>query len=341
MIPRSALSRPFVVTSFLLAVTIFPAQAKAAPHKSAREQYNMLADEHNLAREGVQPWYLKADITIFDDAAKPTDAGTIEWYFAGPKNNLLIFKLKNLHQKILMSNGNRYRDGDSAILPYAAKYGILRLITPMWMDHPGDMLELEDSKAGDIPLKCIEVLNDTKIVHTKEPRSNFCLDQTATHLLMTQSLDISFLYNKLKTFQGSEVATELTIVSEKKKMATLHVTELTSITPDIKFFTPSATAQRTLFSADDLQGADVYLRWRSFIMPKSSNLPEDQQSGNVIIAMRVKHDGSMEDVRADWASDPTLIPSAIAAMKNSYFIGPRLPAGVDSVENYVPLHYQR
>ena len=264
----------------------------------------MLGDEHRLASEGVKPWYLKADIALFDSTGKQTDGGTIEWYFAGPKNNLLIFKLKSIHQKILMSNGQRYRDGDSGILPYGAKYGILRLITPTSMDHGGDMLVLADSKIGDIPLKCIEVLNDTKIVHTKEPRSNFCLDQTGTHLILTQSLDISFLYDKLSVFQGSEVATELSVVSEKKKIATLHVTELTAITPDIKFFTPSSTAQRTLFSADDLQGADVYLRWRSFIMPKSSNLPEDQQSGNVIIAMRVRHDGSMEDVRADWASDP-------------------------------------
>src|SRR5579863_8039591 len=83
----------------LLACPLLAGQSPdASPLQDPKELMLAAARLANMTSSDMRPWHLKATFKILDEAGAPTDEGTLEEFWAGPKASRRIYAGKEFDQ---------------------------------------------------------------------------------------------------------------------------------------------------------------------------------------------------------------------------------------------------
>lgn len=84
-----------------------------------RNRLQLLDDATRLDDGTLKPWYLKVNFTLFDDAGKQKDQGTLEEWWVAPDERKIVVTSATYNATLLWTKGGRFQTKKTGPLPYA------------------------------------------------------------------------------------------------------------------------------------------------------------------------------------------------------------------------------
>jgi hypothetical protein len=237
--------------SLLLFVSLATLSLHAADKSQAiADRLKAAATRSSLDTLGLQPWHLKAELTLFDvDGKNPTPATVELW---ATDNNMKMIESVGSLQITTIRNGDRlFRTTGTP--PQLAEIELLveQIIHPIPDEFLQSGVKMTEDKTSvaKIPVDCIVPslpAPQTDVISIGRQLS-FCLKRDTDSLLISYAPgEIANLRQQIGTFQSKEVPVAFKFLSAKAVRSDVKLTKLETFTPAFGDFTP--TPEMSLFT---------------------------------------------------------------------------------------------
>jgi TonB family protein len=278
-----------------------------------------------------RPWHMKLDVTVFDDAGKKPNTGTIE-----------VFKQSKLSREVFTfgaSVSTRIDDGTGIYwssvgdpVPYRATEILEQVL------HPGPTADdlnsgkpiLVPHKFGKVSLDCIMVtqpiqvmkpIQVTQLIRGLEPMP-FGLYPTYCLMPGSDIIHISYnfgtrmvIINTSGLFLNHHVVMQMDIYESNILVATAKSNALTSYTPEPDQFVPTAEMKLSVASVHVAGGVIAGNKIGGITPAYPETARANHVSGSVVLRAVIDRDGQVHALRPMSSPDPDLSLSAIAAVR--------------------------
>jgi hypothetical protein len=301
------------------------ASANAVPTEPA-QILSTAMDRYQLLHEGIKPWHLRATAQLFDEKGNVTESGTIEHFYAGPKQQRMVYAFPSFQQTRVVNESGAFRENSHEELPYDLALALKQLFSPQpdASDFDGAKVELRKQKLGAVSLRCL-MLN--RPIKSRMPEvvpiglfPTYCLDEADIHLRVAYFFggNISVVYNGIGRFLESDVPTHLTIFLGTRKIVQLDVTELSTMPKvDTSLFATPSAAEKVPDVPESVAGglaAGHILKKAPPVYPESAK--RNHIAGSVVLRAFIGRDGRIRDLRIVSTPDVDLAISAVLAVRH-------------------------
>ncbi len=191
----------------------------------------------------MKPWHLKIGFQLFDSKGKPSEQGTVEYWWGGPMLLKARIESPSYSATVIRNRDGSFRTTGSGPVPREIAAIEQDLIYPMPMteDLSGLIPHLRQETLENSVLDCIQLGYPTMV--SKFP--TFCLDPTTDVLRSIHGAESrSIIFDNVRAFQGRSVAFSLGVKTGELNTATAEVIDLSEISVTQDLFTPSQDMDR-------------------------------------------------------------------------------------------------
>lgn len=313
---------------------------------TAQELLDKALADYKLQTDGTRPWYLVAEIQLYDETGKPTDSGTVERYFISPQKIKTTYTFPNF-KKTVLDLQERWQEGSRDSVPFYVEQLLQYALTP----KPDTFLTngttpvLYKKKMGAIQVSCVMFARQLKTfgITPEGLFPTYCIDDAAQKLRAFGSMGGTFIvYNQLGSFLGSTIPTKLSFVDNGKLAASFTVKQLTTFDPqkDESLFTPSANAEKNSGLPTKVGGgvmAGKILKKVQPVYPVSSR--QAHEEGTVVLHAIIDETGHIRQLHLISTPSADLAYSAAEAVRH-WTYSPYLFDGVAvQVETTITVNY--
>lgn len=264
-----------------------------------------------LTREGVNPFYLKIDVQLYDDKGKPKEKGTIEEWWAGESTEKTVYTTPSYTATEVRKGDEIFRSAGASYPPILLKLLLYQVIRPLpsRMEIDASKPVMKSIKLGAVPLDCI-VLELHSDPNGMPPE--YCFDPGKDSLRLTfQYGERVTIRNGVGTFQKEEVPIDVAVRLGSVMAATGHISALTSRpVPETELSTDGLTEK--IFQVRPLEMAGLAVRQPQPIYPNEAKW--QHLGGVVVLEALIGTDGHIHDLRVVSSSSPLLTDAAKAAI---------------------------
>ncbi len=302
----------------LMPALAFAQTAPADPHNrliAATGQSSLLSPD-------LRPWYLKADVTLFDFKGKNPVAGTIETWHSG--NDSRTVETFGDSSFTLLNSGDSTYVGQKGKVETGLAKALLDAIlnpgpSPQDLDHV--TLDLRKEKFGKVPLDCIMLSRPIHSIPTETiPLGLFptyCLSPDSTKLRVSFDLGSQAVFrNSLGTFQGKDVSTNVILRLADVIVAEAKVEKLMTFVPTEITFAPTPDLTAVFGRAARVSGGVIAGNILTKTQPVYPEIAKANHiSGTVVLRAIIGRDGHVYSLHVMSGGDVSLAIAAIAAVR--------------------------
>jgi len=277
----------------------------------------------SLDDEGLQPWHLKLDVTIFDDKGQNPVTGTIESWHAG-RDQRTVFIFGSATRTLLRSGGKGYASHTGSDVPALADMVIDEYLRPGPREYEikNGKLELHKHSFGNVQLDCVTSSHST--TYTVAPLGLFptyCLDPGSDILRSTYSFgEPTVIRDSIGTFQGKKVSTDLILTEGTVRVAEAKTTALQTFVAAPSEFQPDPSMKTPVVNPVVVSGAVMASHILNRVDVKYPlEAREAHISGTVVLRAMIGRDGHVLSLRPESGLEPTLVIAAISAVRHETF----------------------
>lgn len=307
-----------LVLATVIAIAVRPilADNKAAlTDRLKNAEVDTSLDDSKLA-----PWHLKLEIQYYDLKGKPTEKGTIEEWWAAPRQRVIAYTLPEYTGKYVQNSTGEFWSKAPGSPSYLANILLTQVVHPMPSDDKINQAtpDLRKQSFGKVSLDCIMLTHPIKNV-AYLPLGlypTYCFDTGKDSLRATYSLgSMSIVRNMMGTFQGHSVPTAMRINEGANAAASAQIVELKGLHVDPTQFVPSNDMQPTgsmaMISGSVMAG--TIMKKGAPVYPESAR--QRHMSGAVVLRALIGRDGRIQSLEIASTPDADLGLSALAAVQ--------------------------
>jgi TonB family protein len=310
------------VRSLAIAAIVAPCLAVAQSPPKAENLHDRIveaASNSSLLSPDLSPWHLKLDATFYDAAGKNPDIGTVETWHSGGDSRTVI-TVGAATRTVVRHSGETYESQSGPDVPALADDLLDNVLSPgpSTADIEGATLDLHVEPFGKVKLDCIMLAQS--ILHASSAPMGlfptYCLDPGATRLRASYNFgDVSVLRNRMGSFQGKNVALDVSLMKGPVLLAEAKISTLATFAPADEF-TPGPDLKQIGGGQARVPGGVIaghLLNKAQPIYPPSAR--QNHISGTVVLHAIIGRDGRIRSLRPISAPDADLAISAIAAVR--------------------------
>ena len=284
-----------LLSSTALAQT--PQELVTAAPQGPTALFLQAAKVNGLNGDDLKPWHLKVSYKLLDFSGQPTDQGTIEEFWAGPKLGKLVITSATSKLVYLQTEKTAYREGE-----LDQKTSLLKLLASAFVDPMpfSDKslahldLTLQTRAMGSLQLRCFSLG-----VHGGAPGTfnsstysdpAYCLENNLPIIQIGSFADDSHRFISFHTgkFQGRYVPVDITAEETNKPDLTAHLDlleQVSNIDPAVFKPSPNAVLQHvpetTLVIPEGMLESMIETRHVLAISRPQPQYPASAQAANV------------------------------------------------------------
>jgi TonB family protein len=289
-----------------------------------------------LTRDGVNPFYLKIDVQLYDAKGKPSEKGTIEEWWAGRSTEKTVFTTPSY-------TATQVRNGDVVLRSSGVSYppSLLKLLLEQVIRPMPPWSQIKDSKAtphpitaGTVPLECV-LLNLHDDPNGAPP--DYCFDPGKDSLRITyQYGERMAVRNDVGTFQQKEVPIDVVVRVGKLIAATGHISALVSRpVPDNEVAADGLTEK--IYLVPPLMMTSNLLHHQDPVYPDEAK--RERITGTVVLEATIGTDGHISDLTVVSSPSFLLTNSAKLAVSGWTFKPFEVDGVPHRVETTISSHY--
>lgn len=273
----------------------------------------------SLDTPGLKPWHLKLDVTVYDDVGSHPTSGTIErWQSSDADRTVYTFGDATVTH--LNANGKSYTMHNGGQIPALADAVLDETLHPGPAESNLQHVEpdVRTQSFGTVKLDCIMLMHH--LSHAQMVPlglfPTYCLTQADDRLRFSYNFgSFGVMRNGIGTFQGRDVATDLTLKQQQVTVAHAKITTLETFTPADQF-TLDPAMQSTAINAARVAGgvmAGHILTKTQPIYPVNARV--NHVSGTVVLHAIISRDGHVRYLRPESTPDVELTIAALDAVR--------------------------
>jgi hypothetical protein len=273
----------------------------------------------NLGGITEKPWYLKLDVTTFDEKGQNPQTGTIEVKSMGEDRHT-VFAFGDARHSELRSGGSRY-ELQRGRIPYFAEVVLSRVlhIGPDADEVAGVDYQLQHKAFNKLPFDCIILGHEMKSVGVISPGvfPAYCLQHDSELLRISYDYGSQLtVVNGMGKFLDHQVPTSITISEAGVTVATAKVTTLGTFTPSAKDLEPAEGEAEVGLMRPKISGNVMSGK---LLSRAPLHLPLDvqrrQAHGSVVLRVVIGRDGHVHSIRPMTFPDPDLVALTIGSVR--------------------------
>lgn len=326
----------FLVLALLIAPGLLPAQTFEPLSDPLLDRLHRAETATTLTREGVNPFYLKIDVQLYDAKGQPSEKGTIEEWWAGDSTEKTVFTTPSYTATQVRKGDDIFRSTGSSYPPILLELLLKQVIHPMpsWDKIQDSKATVRAVKLGSVPLECI-LLN----LHT-DPSGvppDYCFDPGKDSLRLTyQYGERATIRNGVGTFQKKEVPIDVAVRFGNTMAATGHIAVLTSRpVPETEVSTDGLTEK--IIQSSPLAVAGSLIQHRDPVYPELAK--REHLVGVVVLDAVIGKDGRVHELRLVSSPSPILTEAAKAAISQWIYTPYRVDGIPEEVETTISTHF--
>jgi len=296
-------------------------------HPPAFSQNSALVDrlqnakvDTSLDQQGLLPWHLKLEIQFYDSKGKPAEKGSVEEWWAGPKQRLISYSLPDYTGKFLENSDGKFRSKDPGSPENLARILLDQVVHPMPDEEELKQTtpDMRKESFGKISLDCIMLTHPIKGV-AYLPLGlypTYCFDPGKDSLRASYSLgSMAVVRNAMGRFQGHSIPIDVTIDEGPVPSASAHIAELKGMhvnpaqfepTPDLEPVRDAAHVEAVVMAGKNVKKVQP-------IYPAAAR--QRRAEGSVILHAIIGRDGRIQSLKILSTPDADLGLSALAAVQ--------------------------
>ena len=225
--------------------------------QSATNLFLQAARVNGLSGGDLKPWHLKVSYKLLDLSGQPTDHGTIEEFWAGPKLGKLVITSATSQLVYLQTEKGAYREGE-----LDQKMSLLKLLASAFLEPMpfSDKslayldLTLQTRAIDSLQLRCFSLRIRSGGLKTFDNPTYvdpaYCLENNSPIIQIGSFIDDSHRFISYHTgrFQGRYVPMDITAEERDKPVLTAHLDlleQISNVDPADFKPGPKAVLQRT------------------------------------------------------------------------------------------------
>lgn len=281
------------------------------------------AEVNGLDDAKLAPWHLKASFQLYDFNGKPTEQGTYEEFWDGPKKYKRIYTSPTFTQTEWLTEGGDFFEGQPGRPPIVLQTLRTMLVSPIPSQRAQAQvtLALHEQPRGGVKLPCVSLLNEVRGLSSPPPElfPTYCFANVRPILRMgTNFGGTNYVANEIVLFQNRYVPKLVQINHYQTPWFTIHVEQLEGLSPAGRAaLEPPPAAQKTAEIQmverllDVIKGGLVKKVPPAY--PADAKLRRVQ--GIVAIRATIGTDGHIGDISLVSAPDALLAEAAAYAVK--------------------------
>ena len=279
------------------------------------------APHYDFSSPEMKPWHLKATYQLYDDAGKPTEQGTYEYWWASPKVHRSTWARKGASRTEWHTVGGVFETQESGEpLKYFERDLPRLLLSPLPNEGETDSKDVKlahrEVKIGKVKVPCVMLVQTKMESEASGPPpigkyATYCFDTDAHALRFAYrygQLTIEFLH--VVKIQSRYLPFSIQIIDGQKQMFSVTVTQVSGLNPEDSALLPAKDAkvsEPTVFQSDIVLRNELVKR----VMPAyPSEARADRKQGTVALAAIIGTDGRIEHLELIVSPWPILTKAA-------------------------------
>ena len=225
----------FASLAFVCGPTLF-----AQSLTDARAQYDQLAADTTLSRDGIHPWHMHATFDLYDLSGKKTESGTIEEWWVSKQQYRVAIESPSVHE--IYPHGPGAEPGKAMRAVILSNHLYDEIVHPLPAFDHSDLRKFEAApeKSAGTKLDCIR--DEVPFGNHMADQGIFCRQPGGNALRVVYKNGSEAVRNHTGRFLDTEVAMEISIAYEGKTAVTGIVDKLEGFDPaksDVQLLAPS------------------------------------------------------------------------------------------------------
>ncbi|MGD0830183.1 MAG: energy transducer TonB [Terracidiphilus sp.] len=296
--------------------------------KDPRAVFAAAAPFYDFASPELKPWHLKATYQLYDDAGKPSEQGTFEYWWASPQ----------IHRSTWTRAGATYTDwrtadGNYSYLKTGERLGFFEnelysdFLAPLphsyTLDPTKALLELKTVSSGKVKVPCVMVTPSMlghELVKDRPLGSSptYCFDPQVPVLRFTYNFNsVTTEFDNIVKIQNRYLGREILVSYGKRKLLSAHVDSITELAPSDPALTPSpdaTIAKHPKVLVNGVVTSGMAIRKQAPIYPDEAR--SNHISGTVLLMATIGRDGTIHDLSVVLSPSALLSQSAMQAVSH-------------------------
>lgn len=290
-----------------------------------------------LTREGINPFYLKLDVQLYDAKGQPGEKGTIEEWWAGDSTEKTVFTTPSYTATHIRKGDEIFR---TAGVPYPPN-----LLTALLNQviHPiSSRLEIDNSKAtmrttkfGSVPIDCIalQLQSDPNGIPAE-----YCFDPGKDSLRLTFQFGARLIIrNRIGRFQQQEVPMDVAIRIGNAMAATGHISALMSRPVSASEISTVGLTHKIILSSPLVTSGTIINR-PDPIYPELAKI--QHLSGVVVLQALIGTDGHIHELQLLSSPASVLTEAAEDAVKRWTYVPYLVDGKAEEVQTTISVHFR-
>jgi TonB family protein len=307
------------------------------------ERLASAAKVNGLAGIDQKPYHLKADVTLFDDAGKNPQLGTIEAWHSGADLRI-VYSFGASTATEIRKGTAIFRAASGPDLSYRANevFNLIFHPGPTDREIQSSKVQVENHLFGEVKLECIELTQPTKTfgVIPIGLYPSYCLQPGAEPIRAIYDFgSASSLVNGMAKFLEHVVPTNFSILDKEKIVATAKVTFLAMYVPTPGQYEPTPDMAQVRYT-----GVSGAVMAHNIITQPVRVYPDFERrkniEGTVILGVTIGRDGHVNSVRLISSPNAAFAVSAIDEVRRYIYKPYILNGGPNEVETTVAVPFQ-
>jgi TonB family protein len=269
----------------------------------------------------ARPWHFKLALTVFDEAGKNPQDGTVEiWHAGADQRSLYTFGTATLTK--LLHDGKRYSLSNGGDVPDGATDLVDEVLHPgpPASDIEHSKPELRKQKFGKVELDCIMLTQPSKGSEALPIGlyPTYCMNPTDDQIRSSYNFGSrTVIINRFGKFLDHDVALDLEIVSGQVVVGIAKEQALTTYVPQPEEFLPSAEMAAKQATIARISGGILAGTRLTFVPPVYPRVAtQNHESGTVVLRALIGRDGHVRALRPMSVTNSDFVVSAIAAVRH-------------------------
>jgi len=268
----------------------------------------------------LKPWYLKANFSLFDDAGKLAEQGTLEEWWASPSLYKVTIASPSYTATTIVNKDGHFRTASTATTPYLLEQLERQIVRPLpdRSDIEAFAPMLLKPVEGGPMLDCVMLGQPLRNVPFPEVGlfPTYCMERGKD--LLRADFDYgSFMAVRtaMGVFQSRVMPIDLTISMNRVQAVLSHTAMLKVIEPAAADFVPSSDMEPANPQRVHVEFRDIKATQIANIAPVlPAGVKASAMSEAVTVHARIGTDGDVHSLRLLSTPDPALATAAMAAV---------------------------
>jgi TonB family protein len=301
------------------------------------ERLHAAENATTLTREGVNPFYLKIDVHLYDAKGQPSEQGTIEEWWAGDSTEKTVFTTPSYTATHIRKGDEIFRTAGVSYPPNLLTALLNQVIHPISsrsdIDH--SKATMRPTKFGTVPIDCIalQLHNDPNGIPQE-----YCFDPGKDSLRLTFQYGARLIIrNGIGHFQQQEVPMDVAIRIGNTMAATGHISALMSRPVSASEISTVGLTQRIILSSPLATSATIITRPEP-IYPELAKI--QHLSGVVALQAFIGTDGHIHELQLLSSPSAVLTEAAEDAVKRWTYTPYLVNGEPEEVQTTISVHFR-